>query len=404
MTGQPMSRGGEGGSIVWDIPSGAANGKGDIEEEQRICGTLVLDLDGTLTVPGRKYAVDADAVSVAAEFVLRGGHLIMNSGATRGRMERTLLTPLYRMLDDQVGPLQAEKLFQQIHLMPENGSALLLSAGVSVVENELQFDWYRIHELHVPSKGALRLLIERELMPLRRGSGLAGEHLSNAANREYILSWKDVNDTLELVQYIQKDVRPHHPEIDWSKIALKAARTTIDFVHADSGKTISVAWVLQELAGLAGPVVGLGDLGDEFGRVVPTINVNKYKPNEFRRRGVPAMDLTGSWKLLDEGEYVIVGTGARATVRNSRTDEEISVLRDENGGVFLARRETKTAASGQVTECLVPDAEHGTPMRAQVLRYEQNGQIVEVDDAGKASAWIIKRLLSVGYFAPTETR
>lgn len=379
--------------INWNIPEKTPDIYSADEREREIYGTLVLDVDGTLTIPDKKYAVDIEAVDVLAEFIMLGGNIIFNSGAALGRIERTVLNPLYTKLDELEGCEKAKRLFKRIFVMPENGSALLLSKGVSVVENELSFDWFRIHELPVPDRDKLREVIQNDLVPLQKGSCIAGEWPIDAAHRDYILSWKEVTDTLELVEYINREVKPNHPEINWDKIQLKAARTTVDFVHADSGKTISVAWVLQELAGLHGPVIGFGDLGDEFAKVVPTINVNKEKPNEFRRRSMPAMELTGGWELSKKGAYVITGEGPKTKVRCRVTDEEIQVLRDGKGEIIYAA-ETE---NGYLTPTAA--GKKGRPVEIKLLTYRREDEgIIEVGDAGRGTVWMIRRLLDVGHF------
>lgn len=374
--------------ISWSIPESALD---RVDRKKNIKGTLVLDVDGTLTVPDRKEVIDAEAIDVLADFLRLGGNLIFCTGATLSRIERTVLTPIFSRIDSLMSTQAANRLFDSIFVMPENGSALLIKKDITVVENELSYDWHRIHELYTPDREKLRSVIENDLMPQHQGSFIAGNQVGDSVSRDYILSWKGVSDTLALVEYIEKEIKPNHPEINWEQIQLKAARTTIDFVDIDSGKTISVAWVLKELAGLGGPVVGFGDLGDEFATVVPTINVNKRDPNVFRRRGMPAMELTGKWKLLTKDDFVITGEGMGAKVRNRSSDKEIQVLRDEEGKIIYAQ---KTDA-GYLTPF---NSQEGAPVEIKPQTYIKDGQSVEIEDAGKGTAWMINRLLNIGYF------
>lgn len=386
--------------LMWEItPSRReiVEGRG-----RKVHGTLILDVDGTLTKPDDPYAIEEEATDVLASFLMDGGNLVFCTGATLGRTERTVLAPIYRKVKAAVDSEKADDLFKKVIVMPENGSALLLSKGVSIEENELKFDWFRIHELHVPNKVNLRSVIESDLIPLRPESYIGGDKPEDRGQRDYMLSWKNVCDlviprgskqlsTRELIALINRGVIPNHPEVDWGKISMKPARTTIDFVHADSGKTISVRWMFEEIAGLGGPVIGFGDLGDEFASVVPTINVNKKKPNEFRMKDdLPAMDLQ-RWSLLEQDHFVKTGEGPKAMVRSTITDREILVLRDHNGEIIFAKKEENGLLS-PVT------AQEGCPIETKPVTYQKDGKTLEVEDAGKGTAWMVKRLIEIGYF------
>lgn len=385
--------------LIWEIiPSRREiiEGRG-----RQIHGTLILDVDGTLTKPDDPYDIEEEAIDVLVNFLKGGGNLVFCTGATLGRIERTVLTPIYRKIKMAVGPEKANNLFENVIVMPENGSALLLNKEVSIEENELEFRWFRIHELHVPNKMKLRRVIEDDLMHLRTESYIGGDKPDDRGQRDYMLSWKNVCDlvspqgsqqstTRELVELINREVVPRHPEIDWKKISMKPARTTIDFVHADSGKTISVRWMLEEIAGLEGSVIGFGDLGDEFASVIPTINVNKKKPNEFRMRDFPTMDLQ-RWNLLEQNHFVMTGEGPKTMVRSALNDKEIPVLRDRNGEIIFAT-ENENGLLSPVT------AQGGCPIEIKPVTYLENGKTLEVEDAGKGSAWMIRRLIEVGYF------
>lgn len=375
--------------FLWQIPFPSIDRRGRVGDIQ---GTLFLDVDGTLTRPGSMYAVDTEAIKVLAEFTNRGGKCIFNTGAIVGRLERTVFTQLFNALDEKNSMPTAIKIFQDhIIAMPENGSAVLLNAGVEVVENELYYKWHTLHPLHVPDKRLLRGVIETELVPQYRNSMVIGDQPGDLNPRQYILSWKGLSHTLELVQMIKQEVIPKHPEIHWQDIALKAARTTIDFVHASSGKRFSSGWILREFGSLQGPVLGFGDLGDEFAEVVPTINVNQLRPNEFRRRGMPAMELT-RWELLNKNDFIITGQRENAKVRDKQTDTEKHVLRDERGEIIYGKKSDHGY--------LVSTSENeGYPIEIKPSTYKDNGQTKPVEDAGKGTAWMIRRLMEIGYFS-----
>ena len=361
-------------------------------KKSEVYGTLILDVDGTLTEPENDYKINNDVLEALAEFNCKGGDLIFCTGATLGRIERSVLEKLYSMLFVKAGEEKAKTNFKNIYILPENGSALLLNKKVSVVENELEFDWYKIHELHVPNKKELATAIQEELVPKYEGSSIVGDFTKGYSRREYILSLKGLKDALEVKEHLEGDFKKRYPEFDWDNIRLKAARTTIDFVHADSGKTYSVAWCLKELSGLKGPVIGFGDLGDEFAKVVPTINVNTKDPNSFRRRKMPSMELSGGWNLLKNVDYVITGRGSATKVREEKTDTEINILRNINGEIIFA----KEAEEGKLQPT---DNKEGHPVKIEPLEVQTDQDYVEIDGAGKGTAWMIRRLMNVDYFS-----
>lgn len=89
---------------------------------------------------------------------------------------------------------------------------------------------------------------------------------------------------------------------------------SLDFVHKQAGKDFSLRRALDEIDDLSGRVIGFGDSGDEFAKVVPTFNVN---PNGslFKTKELPYLEapthLRGAgeavvWivkKLLDSGYF-----------------------------------------------------------------------------------------------------
>jgi len=369
-------------NLTWNIDSKPGYGR---EKQHDLHGVLILDVDGTLTRPGSKYAIDSEAIDVLTEFIVRGGVCVFNTGATLGRLERTVFNQIFHNLDERHNnTLTASKIFQErIIAIPENGSATLLSRGVEIVESELYFLWHVLHPLHVPDKEKLRTLIEQELVPSRKNSFVIGDRPGDKNARQYILSWRGVTDTLKLIEDIKSRIVPKYPEIDWVNIEMKAARTTVDFIHAQSGKQPSIDWVLHEIGSLDGPVLGFGDLGDEFGKEVPTIDVNQGSPNEFRRRGVPAMELT-HWEPLRGNRYVITGNDEKAIVRHSDTGEEINVLRDRSGKIIYAVKNENGYLAATI---------NGTGHPVEIKPNPKT-----VHDAGKGTAWALRRLIDAGYF------
>lgn len=380
----------ENGNITWEISSPFPRERRT--EERAYRGTLVLDIDGTLTVPDSAYAIDHHAIEIIAKFIKGGGNLVFCTGATTGRIERTVLNPLYCLIDECGGAEKTNKLFESVFVEPENGSALLLSRGVLVEENELKFRWLRLHERHVPDKEKLRVLLEEQIIPDYRGSYIAGDHPEDRVQREYMVSLKGLSGTLGIKKFIDEEIKPKNPEIDWSKTAIKAARTTLDFVHTEANKAGSLLWLLTEVKGLDGRVLGFGDLGDEFASVVPTINVNKKNPNAFRERRMSAMDLTGRWSLLKENGYTIVGEGADLKVLDRKSGKEIQVLRTGE------KREPIFAVQSKNGYLTPTNSQNGHPVEIKPLVVKGNGQAKEIDDAGQGTAYIIERLMESGYF------
>jgi hypothetical protein len=377
--------------IQWEIKS-----KGPTSHEGDIHGVLFLDVDGTLTRSGSMYAIDEEPLDVITQFIHRGGTTIFNTGATLGRLERTVFNPIFCRLDGLTSVETAKKKFQErVIAAPENGSAVCLNTDVRIVENELNFRWQVLHALEVPTKRQLRDVIQNELVPLFESSLVVGNAPGDENPRKYILSWKGITDTLKQVDMIQKKIIPNHSEVDWAHIAMKAARTTIDFVHSDSGKKNSTEWMLQEFGSLEGPVLGFGDLGDEFAKVIPTVNVNRNKPNEFRRRGMPAMELN-RWKILDKDGYAVLGEGKDAIVRNKTTDEEIQVLRNDAFEIIYADQSERGT--------IVPNVDGGgypveiKPFYGRIMPSSYNG------DAGKGTALLLRELMDRGYFSVKKNR
>lgn len=377
-------------SFNWEVTGQSVDKR---EKTHDLHGVLFLDIDGTLSRPDSMYAIDHEAISVVTEFIDRGGVCIFNTGATLGRLERTILNPIFNALDEKYNNHQTvtEIFRNKVIIMPENGSATLLSTDVEIVENELYFLWHVLHPLHVPNKEELRNVIQEELVPSRKDSFVIGDHKEDMSPRQYILSWKGITNTLELVEEIKTNIIPKHPEIDWKNIQMKAARKTIDFINANSGKETSSGWVLDEVGSLDGPILGFGDLGDEFGRVVPTINVNQGKPNEFRKRGIPAMELT-RWELLSENGYIVTGSEKDIKVRHIKTDEEMNVLRNQKGEIIYAVKNEKCGF-------MASSDDTGYPVEIKPVSYfDKNDKLQEVQDAGKGTAWVLRNIINSGYF------
>ena len=368
-----------------------------MEPRRLYWGTVVLDVDGTLTAPGHDYKIDTGVFPVLETFLKGGGHIVICTGATRGRLERTFLTPLYNHLSEQSAPADINEMLRRFIMQPENGSALLLPrGGARMVENETVYDWYRLHELPVPNKPELKSLLTELLSDYKGAYVVADDYHDPTLRREYMLSVKDTGNSIAFQKLIEQRIAPQHPEIDWKNIRIKAARTTVDFVHAESGKAVSIPWLLNEVEGFSGPIIGFGDLGDEFATVVPTINVNRYDPNAFRLRDQPAMDVCGSWELLNNQGYVTIGEGPNTKILDRKTGKEIPILRNADGTVIYAEENSDPEKNGLFA---ASDHGHGHPVRIMPLTYQKDGKIVEVQDAGNATAYMVKRLMEVGYFS-----
>ena len=108
------------------------------------------------------------------------------------------------------------------------------------------------------------------------------------------------------------------------------------------------------------------------------------------------MDLVGGWSLLPEGQYVTTARKGETVVREKATDRELHVLRDENNQVIYAR-----GVEGQTGRNLYEptDVETGHPVLIKpVVFTDEQGKQRELGDAGKGTAWTIKRLIDLGYF------
>lgn len=326
--------------VVWEL-NGLQMPR-SLRWEGRIQGVLVLDVDGTVTRPGFDYLVDSGAIAAVGDFLLKGGHVIFCTGATRGRVEDTVLTPLFTYVEGHPNA-KVENVSSNIILIPENGSALLTISKVAITENRLHYIWNRIHQLHVPQKKELRDMLEKWVVPMYPGTQVWSDQPTDPMPRDYIVSLKGLprGTPPQVVQEILK-LQPGHPEINWDTIRITAARTTVDFIHAESGKTKALRWLLKECSGLinmTGPILGFGDLGDEFAKVVPTFNVNRNRPNEFRMRQMPALDFCSSWRLLNKEQYVSVGKDKKQKILSIEDGKEISVVRDQDSLVVYARKE-----------------------------------------------------------------
>ncbi len=343
---------------------------------ETINGVIILDLDGTLTVPESKYAVDKRVLTDISEFILKGGICALNTGATRERAERTFFNPIFYLIDEQLGSdfNKASEIFsRKMWLLPENGSSILKSKGVTVIENELWFLWDEYDPLHLPNKEKVRNLIETILVPRISGSFVIGDKPGEVGRRNYILSWKGLKDVPTLIEMIRNEVIPQTNEIiNWAEIEMKAARTTIDFINAKSGKEPSTRRFLSMIDD-TGPIIGFGDLGDEFARDnrVLTFNVNANKPNSFRMAGVPSMEVT-RWEAIDVKNCSI-------TNDNEVIFEEkgIQVLRDKNGRIFFSDMDQDGKVNG----------------RKNILKINPLTK-----GAGEATAEMLESLMRIGYF------
>lgn len=369
-------------------------------------GVLVLDVDGTLTVPGKVYAVDPRAIKEVANFVYRGGSVIICTGATQGRLERTVLVPLVSELESLDQSSEGAEFLKRVYLMPENGAVFLKSDGIKVVENEIHFDWEAICARDLPEKRRLVHFLKTVIAPQYKGSFILDNTCPEEKfRRHYIVSFKGLaegtpREIIEAIKQVRSELDPasFHGGIPWEKIEMKAARTTIDFVNLEANKDSAIFWALNNLGSLRGPVIGIGDLGDEFAKIVLTINVNQKRPNEFRLRGMPSVDLNGGYELLGRKGWTIVGQGKGRKVLDVETGREIEVLRDEEGKIVFGRNVGRQSPAGNPV--IQPCTEDGGGRPLKLLPFVPPGAIKPLEDAGAGAAWIIRRLMEVGYFKP----
>lgn len=335
-------------------------------DKGNIYGMVLLDADGTITVPGSRYLIDKRTLGVVTEFVYRGGICAVNTGATKERIERTFANPVFCSLDEMFGFDKAREIFKNgIYLLPENGSTILKPKEISIVENKLWLNWDEYAPLHVANKDQLRHLLEEVVVPMIPNSFVLGDRPGEIGRRNYILSLKGLKNVPELIERINSEIIPNHPELDWSQIGMKGARTTIDFINKNSGKEPSTRKLL-EMTGFIGPIVGFRDLGDEFAKVpgILTFNVNEKDPNSFRRRGLASLE-TYNWREMPISDI---------SVSNNEVffrGEKYEVVRDKNGKIVESK--------GNVIAAL--------PMTR---------------GAGEATAEILERLMDVGYFNREE--
>ena len=372
-------------------------------------GVMVLDVDGSLTVPGKSHEVDARAIMEVANFIYSGGSVIICTGATQGRLERTVLVPLISDLEYLDQSSDGAEFLKRVYMMPENGAVFLKSDGLKVIENEIHFDWEPICPRDLPAKREVVDFLRTYVVPSFPGSFILDDTCpEDKFRRRYIVSLKGLEegsprDVIRKINDIRERCKHTFPVslrgIPWDRIDLKAARTTVDFVNIDANKNFAIAWALNNLASLRGPVVGIGDLGDEFARWILTFNVNQKRPNEFRLRGMPAVDLNRGYKLLKRNGWVVVGEGKNSRVLDVQTAKEIQVVRGEDGEIVFAGCADRTAAGREKIQPL-SRKKGGCPMRIVPFEPESDGKPIE--DAGGGAAWIIRRLIEVGYFDPVS--
>ena len=103
------------------------------------------------------------------------------------------------------------------------------------------------------------------------------------------------------------------------------------------------------------------------------------------------MDLNGRWVPLKEDNYVVTGKNNKALVRSKENDKEIIVLRDSSGEILFVKENENGILSPT-------SSQKGHPVEIKPVTYEKDGKTFEVEDAGKGTAWMIRRLLDLGYF------
>jgi len=255
---------------------------------------------------------------------------------------------------------------ERVFVIPEAGSAALMINDIRDVLGEFQFNYFSLFQSPVPTKDKIRKLINN----LRQREGyretyIGGDLPHDIEEREYMISWRNLQhpdkareEILRIRDEREKSHAPHEggidwenvKEIDWDNIWVRAARTTVDFLHKDAQKHTALLRFLEVYKNFKGPVLGFSDWGDAFAQIVPTINVNPQNPNIFRITEVSynvggkevtttltSMDYNSRWRLMEEGEYDIHGRGENAKVFRDKTLEEVRVVRTQGNRIFLAK-------------------------------------------------------------------
>lgn len=246
--------------------------------QKKYGGLLVLDINGTLTLPKDNEQTDPLVLPVLAEYITGGGTIAFCSLSTMVRIGKTVLFPLLYQLSTPFEP-------SKIIVLPENGSAILRLSNYCFESNKVVCDWQRSEELPVPDKEQLQQYIIEKLIPKFGGS--------LADNRQYILSWKGFRNsqaTAKMKRVLEAEYCPLAKDISWGQIMIRPSTTTLDFIHVKANKAEAVRRLLSQLEEIE-PVLGFGDHGDDFGKVVPTFNVRPGLIDYFALKGIPSMDI-----------------------------------------------------------------------------------------------------------------
>lgn len=260
-------------NIVWEISNEHCN---DHKKRGVVDGTVVLDVDGTLTDPENPSLIYSETIETLTLFLEKGGNIVLSTGASLERIEQTLLEPIASLTTPSSN-------LGYIVILPEYGSAVCLK------ENPLRSLLIKKRELHVPDKSNLRAVLQERILPYYPDVYIAGDSLEDRIKRNYTIGLKRLDNPLRLKRFIEEELMSIYPEIDWRNIQLMAESHSLDFVHRQTGKDLSLIWAINEISSLRGMFIGFGDSGDQFARVVPTFNVNP-QANEFQAKGLPYLE------------------------------------------------------------------------------------------------------------------
>lgn len=238
-------------------------------EVDKITGTLVLDVDGTLTDPFDKYSIYKPVINTLSKFILMGGKIIISTGGTFSRIYQSLIIPI--MKSDQRINIQ-----DSLFVIPEFGSSIYeFSNGI----------WNPTNELHLPNKLKIREILENYLI-YEPDAFVAGPLRTDKIFRQYSLGLKNLICPQKTKDFFTSEVIPLRTDINWDDVQLRIETSTLDFCHVKAKKNISLFQLLRNKPFIEQPIYGFGDNGDDFSYVVPTFDVKKV-PSEFERRLMP---------------------------------------------------------------------------------------------------------------------
>ncbi|OGJ38612.1 MAG: hypothetical protein A2182_02750 [Candidatus Pacebacteria bacterium RIFOXYA1_FULL_38_18] len=233
-------------------------------------GTLVLDIDGTLTDPNNQYKIYQPLIETLSSFINNGGSIVISSGGTFNRINYSLILPISQNVENI-------SLFKNsFFIIPEYGSAIYEFS---------EQKWVPLLEFDLPNKNRVRNILKK-FTQLNQNSFIAGPSSQDRIFRQYSLGLKGLENPIKTKNYFIEKIIPKYPEIDWNNISLRVESSTIDFCHVKARKDTSLYYLLKLNPYLAKKIYGFGDNADEFAYVVPTFDVKRGE-SEFEEKLMP---------------------------------------------------------------------------------------------------------------------